>query len=177
MKCIYILLALLLTFHLCDAQEKSEDRIGLQVLTLEQINDYKSRLRDVAAKDQERIHKNWEKQNRLDSLNRVELDILYLTYGFPEYKTIGKESFISLIMVVHHSSDCEWNEKWLKILFLNSGELLEFKTLLRFMIQRTYGKEMGICKLSESTKKDLIFNVNEEVLIDFNILELLKISN
>ena len=56
---------------------------------------------------------NWEEQNKLDSLNRVYVDSLYLAKG--TLHGFSREETDAISFVIHHAEDCHWVLKWLDI--------------------------------------------------------------
>jgi hypothetical protein len=57
---------------------------------------------------------NWEIQNKFDKMNRITLDSLYNIYGFPSVSKVTNQKIQNAFMVMHHSTDCDWNEKWIE---------------------------------------------------------------
>jgi hypothetical protein len=55
----------------------------------------------------------WQKQNRLDSLNRIFIDSLYLAKG--TLSEFNNEEIDAISFVIHHSNDCYWVLRWLQI--------------------------------------------------------------
>ena len=55
----------------------------------------------------------WKKQNRLDSLNRIFIDSLYLAKG--TLSEFSNEETDAISFVIHHSNDCYWVLRWLQI--------------------------------------------------------------
>ena len=88
-------------------------------------------------------------QATVDLQNRISLDSLYDLYGFPNQKQTGKKGSEIAWFILHHSTDCDWNKKWI-MRFLNvyqSGQ-----TRIHFLnktIERFYHPEKGFC-----SKKD-----------------------
>lgn len=157
-----------------DSVQTMNDTKNKRNLTENDIKYYRSRLVLIGEKDQQRTEHDWGTQNNLDSINRVELDELYNKFGFPSLNTIGEDAFTSAIMILHHSSDCEWNEKWLLRFINNYHDLSKYKNLFNFMILRTYGNELGICNLSQNAKNKLNTNYDREVLNTLGIDKLLE---
>lgn len=171
---IWISLFIGLVFcNYCLAQDvKHKNARDSEIRLKEGDHSLKEVLKTIGINDQKyRQHSaiDWEKQNILDSLNRVSLDSLYIESGFPKIEHVGKEGILSIVLVSHHSSDCEWNEKWLIILLENQKELIEHINLVKFMIQRTYSKDSGICLMSESIKDQLAKDRFAELLKKYNI--------
>lgn len=67
-------------------------------------NDQKYRINDKI---------DWKKQNRLDSLNRILIDSLYLAKG--TLSEFNNEEIDAISFVIHHSNDCYWVMRWLQI--------------------------------------------------------------
>ena len=164
---------------LCDESLGFSDKEENKFDTIEnrQIADldyYRERLVSIGNKDQQRTKIDWVTQNNLDSVNRAELDLLFDTYGFPSLNVVGEDAFTSAIMVLHHSSDCEWNEKWLLRFFNNYQDLSKYKNLINFFILRTFGPEIGICDLSQIAINSLTTKYNKEVLQTYGLDKLLR---
>jgi hypothetical protein len=78
---------------------------------------YKSEIaKRIMLNDQRyRVNKevDWQKQNRLDSLNRIFVDSLYLAKG--TLNGFNREETDAISFVIHHSNDCYWVLRWLQI--------------------------------------------------------------
>ena len=88
---------------------------------------YFDALESIGNNDQkERKEKNinWKKQGLLDSLNRVELDKLYALHGFPTNDLVSQDGTTNAFMVMHHSLDCDWNEKWTKRFLKHKDQII-----------------------------------------------------
>lgn len=110
-------------------------------------NDYIKELNKIGLNDQqERKNKqlDWTIQNRLDSLNRNRLDHLFELYGFPSKEIVTKEGATKAFMVLHHSTDCKWNEKW-TIRFLDHYEKSNLENLFSFYFYRNFNIKDGGC--------------------------------
>ena len=90
----------------------------------------------------------WEKQNYLDSLNRISLDSLFEIYGFPSEKVLeysGNSRFAWFVL--QHSSDCKWNEKWIERFLDAETNGVSFSSVPIFAtFNRFYHPESGSCK-------------------------------
>ena len=154
----FLSLVFLILFQFCASAQNSEA-----------IASYSIALDEILIDDQ-RYRKSDEKnkQVELDQQNRERLDELYTQYGFPTIAKVGRERLLTSILVLHHSEDCNWNKKWVKIFLDNYEESKEFSTLMAYMFERTYGSELGICKDQEwidQIKK----NYSSEVIRAFKI--------
>ena len=89
-------------------------------------------------------------QPNLDSKNREKLDSLYCIYGFPNKSNVGYKGFSAAWLLMHHSSDCRWNTKWLKR-FLSNHIVDDGKDLrsLLITINRHYSYENGRCSFHD----------------------------
>lgn len=63
------------------------------------------------------------RQAQIDSKNRILLDSLYKIHKFPTEEEIGRKGQDIYFLVLMHSEDCIWNQKWLKI-FLSAYDNL-----------------------------------------------------
>lgn len=92
----------------------------------------------------------WTKQRANDLENRIQLDSLFLLYGFPTKEKVGKEGAMSAWLVLQHSIDCTWNEKWIEryLDHFVSGKLTG-AGLIPNTIDRFYHPEKGYCPEGE----------------------------
>lgn len=129
---------------------------------------YKSELAQLLEDDQKfRTEKNLEEQIPLDKLTRKKLDALYNQYGFPTINKVGRKGLMAAILILHHSEDCLWNEKWVRIFLDHDKETRQFDTLVRYMFVRTYGAE-GHC-ISPSFIEGLKKDYSQELIEYFEI--------
>lgn len=89
-------------------------------------------------------------QPQIDLENRHKIDSLHCVYGFPTFDKVGIRGCDVAWLVLHHSSDCQWNYKWLKkyldyYLVQEDGDL---NSLLR-TINRHYKLDRGKCPYSD----------------------------
>lgn len=109
--------------------------------------DYAIALKAIDKKDQQERNKwddlDWTIQNRLDLENRVTLDELYEKYGFPSEEKVGENSLVYAFMVLHHSTDCDWNEKWANRWLAYDPP---FSVLMKHYFYRNYNPENGMCR-------------------------------
>ena len=134
---------------------------------------YKKSLDQILQDDQRHRKDNKEKQMELDKQNRVKLDQLYEEYGFPSIKKVGRERLLTAILILHHSEDCDWNKRWIRIFLNHYEDVVQFKTLMKYMFERTYGPELGICQATEFINS-LINKYPEEVISELGIDQLQK---
>lgn len=109
---------------------------------------YTAELKEILAVDQEERktdNMNWDIQHSLDSLNRIKLDSLYEIYGFPSKSKVTKEGVVSAFMVLHHSTDCKWNEKW-TLRFMNHYEENKLENIFSFYFYRNFNEQDGVCR-------------------------------
>lgn len=134
---------------------------------------YLQQLLAIGEKDQAERKKteiDWSTQNQLDKENREQLDKLYQTYGFPSRAKVTKEGVISAFMVLHHSTDCEWNEKW-TTRFLDHYEENDLANLFAFYFYRNFNPEDGGCRGNTDFLEGVRADLDEEereVLLDFS---------
>ena len=122
------------------AQEASKKRALAYKSKLEVIMTNDQKHRGVQAKERIKL------QLALDQQNRAELDRLYEVYGFPTLNEIGKEGMMAIVLVLHHSENCEWNNKWVERVLDNYSEIKDHVSLMKYMFVRTYGEREGICQ-------------------------------
>jgi len=80
-----------------------------------------------------------------DRSNRAKLDSLYQLYGFPSVAKVGVEAFETSWLILHHSIDCEWNKKWIRI-FLDNFNQDDFNTIfLQHTIARFFTSDRAHC--------------------------------
>jgi hypothetical protein len=103
------------SFMVSKCGQKWIEPIGLS--NIEKPNTYKSDIaKRIMLNDQMyRVNKevDWQKQNRLDSLNQIFVDSLYLAKG--TLNGFNREETDAISFVIHHSNDCYWVLKWLDI--------------------------------------------------------------
>lgn len=101
-----------------------------------------------------------KEQGALDSINRIEVDHLYRQYGF-QYEKLND----TYQWVFHHSSDCEWNKKWM-LRFCEGIKQDKLNiTMLNHSVDRFYnGKK--VCDNKTEVIKEIISNYGQEY-IDF----------
>lgn len=115
------------------------------------IQGYADRLRKIEKNDQkERGNPNidWNVQDRLDEMNRNRLDDLYEKYGFPSIELVGTELASSAFMVLHHSTDCEWNKKWLPR-FVEYNQVMDMAKFYLSFSTVTLMKKMEYVKINK----------------------------
>jgi len=92
----------------------------------------------------------WKKQRANDLSNRILLDSLYVIYGFPTIKKVGEKGFKNAWMILQHSTDCSWNEKWIQIYIDHFIEKeIGSVYLMPNTINRFYHPENGYCPEKE----------------------------
>jgi len=142
-KTLYFFLLLGITFT---AHNQQILPVGQQEADLNKP--YVKALKKIAKADKKERKKkkiDWNIQNRLDSLNRIELDRLYERYGFPSRARVGARGFVRAFLVLHHSTDCEWNERWIAR-FLEHYSANNLNGIFSFCLYRNYNQETGFCK-------------------------------
>ena len=87
----------------------------------------------------------WDAQNSLDAINRAKLDLLYEKYGFPTNEKVTKAGTMNAFLVLHHSTDCQRNEKW-TIRFLKYADQINVDKIFSFYFYRNFNEEDGSCK-------------------------------
>lgn len=138
--------------------------------------DYILSLRNISTNDQKKRKEeaiNWDLQNKLDSINRVSLDSLFNLYGFPTSDKVSEEGVLDAFMVLHHSTDCTWNEKWTKR-WLENHEMINIENLLSFYFYRNFNNDDGICNENVNFLEELKKSKNSEVAkkyLNFSIWE------
>lgn len=98
---------------------------------------------------------NKQAQDSLDQINRVKLDSLYNLYGFPSINKVGVIGCDGAWLILHHSTDCEWNRTWVvrSLESYNDGICNSFsKTITRF-----YNSKTGFCNFSDNSPKSRDF--------------------
>lgn len=133
---------------------------------------YMSALHELSVRDQQERQKeeiSWSIQEQLDSSNRVKLDELYDMYGFPSKDMVTKQGVNNAFMILHHSTDCLWNEKW-TIRFLNHYKENDLENLFSFYFYRNFNSKDGGCvdnvRFLDKVKK-LLSSEASSKLLDF----------
>jgi len=143
------------------------------------VEEYADALKIIGVNDQlERAKSDgdWGIQNELDASNRSKLDKLYDQYGFPTSEVFGSELARSAFMVIHHSTDCEWNKKWIPR-FVKYDELNEYEDILAFFFYRNFNSKDGICSKDKVDVESLFAKEYEDKiqkLMDFSHWEKLN---
>lgn len=124
-----------------------------QELSTIKINDQKFRGVKITNKN---------KQAELDLRNRISLDSLYNIYGFPTKERIGSKQLLTPWLVLQHSKDCKWNEKWLRR-FLTAYKNEERDIgLLPQTFHRFYNPENGYCTQQDKQRAIQFINSLKE---------------
>jgi hypothetical protein len=106
---------------------------------------YQNALIKIGENDQKNRYDQKE-QAIFDKQNRRELDSLFTEFGFPNLSIVSKHCQKQAWMVVHHSADCAWNEKWIdRFLEAYQGNNADIFFLNQTM-KRFYDPETGYCK-------------------------------
>ncbi len=113
---------------------------------------------------------NWDIQNQLDAANRAKLDELYDNYDFPTKELVSHKGLMSAFMILQHSKDCEWNEKWTRRFLLYKDDL-GIDGLFSFYFFRNFNSKDGVCKDNLKFIKELKEDDNYKELLDFSRLE------
>jgi len=116
----------------------------------------------------------WKKQRPLDLENRIKLDSLFETYGFPNKEQVGHEGMFTTWLIIQHSIDCDWNEKWIDRYmeyYVNGqvkGEGLYPNTISRF-----FHPKNGYCQVEDRIRfiKYLKGKYSKEVVATFGVTE------
>ena len=96
-------------------------------------------------------------QPEIDMKNRIKLDSLYHEFGFPSIKNVGIYGFNSAWMVLHHSTDCNWNKKWfLKFIENYDVEFFDIESLSRTYVRNCHCS--GFCEESSGNVDNLILD-------------------
>jgi len=113
-------------------------------------NKYSSELIILMNRDQKYRNRDsiiWRLQDKMDSENRRKLDTLFQKYGFPSQNKVGKEAQRAAWLVLQHSTDCDWNKKWI-LTWLNAYQKKEYRggQFLDQTIKRFFEPKDGFCK-------------------------------
>ena len=147
-------------------ERKAKQKTEMQKSSI--IDAYTNALEIIEINDQlERAKSNivWEIQNELDASNRAKLDVLYDQYGFPNIDVVGSELARSAFMVIHHSTDCEWNKKWIPR-FVKYDELNEYGDILAFFFYRNFNNKDGICTKDKGEVESLFASEYDDKIKD-----------
>ena len=131
--------------------------------------DYFDALKAISDDDQKERKKkeiNWKHQSHLDSLNRIKLDSLFLKYGFPTNDLVSDEGVGNAFLVLHHSQDCVWNEKWTR-LFLKHRDEFSLGKIFSFYFYRNFNADDGVCKTNTRFIDELKNNDSTKSYMDF----------
>lgn len=131
-----------------DKYKKQEERLAAERSSSSFNQAYSDALKAISIKDQQerkQDHINWEKQNQLDAENRKQLNALYEKYGFPTRAKVSSKGIMNAFMVLHHSTDYDWNEKWTER-FLAYNDDLKADMIFHFYFYRNFNKDDGSCK-------------------------------
>ena len=96
----------------------------------------------------------WVKQNKLDHNNRSLLDSLYMTEKMKIF--IDPMHAKVIWRVLHHSTDCDWNERWIKVIF---EAIHHNKTNFGFIsqtLERFYNPTDGYCTKQRQSNVNII---------------------
>ncbi len=118
---------------------------------------YIAALEKISINDQQERKKqniNWEVQGMLDAENRMSLDSLYTKYGFPSLDLVGYDAMSNAFMVMHHSTDCDWNRIWTPRFFKNERDSRN-KNIAGFYYFRHYNPIDGQCMKDDKMLKEL----------------------
>ena len=158
--CIFLLFPFFIFGQNANADYVNELRVLYQ-------NDQKYRNQDVKAS----MDKNeWKKAAlEMDRKCREKLDKLFYQYGFPKSNKVGDEGVMTALLILHHSEDCKWNNRWVKIVLDNYQEIDKYKNLMKFMLERTYGSEFGICQESAKEIYALVKSYGNQIANELGI--------
>jgi len=124
-------------------------------------------------KERAKSNLNWKVQNELDAANREALDVLYERYGYPTKTKVGKEGLLNAFLVLHHSKDCAWNQKWTRI-FLDNKVYDDLGNIVSYYLYRNFNDEDGICHQNEMFWKEIKEDDALTELLDFDRWEKIK---
>lgn len=132
------------------------------------IQAYADDLRKIEKNDQRERRKSyvdWDVQNKLDAKNRIRLDNLFEKYGFPSLELVGSELSQSAFMVLHHSSNCDWNKKWIPR-FVEYDQVNEYGQIFNFFFYRNFNEKNGQCRNDKEEVKSLFTPEYEDKIKD-----------
>lgn len=111
---------------------------------------YQQKLIELGQNDQKfRSIGNIKEQITLDSFNRTVLDTLFNIYGFPTQSLVSRKCQYYAWLILHHSNDCNWTEKWIDR-FLTAIQNNESESFfLDQTFQRLFSPKNGYCKNSK----------------------------
>ena len=171
----------------CDKFEKSERFKLNRRMEKEKMNDpnsqynkkYYNALKNIGKDDQKERKKgdnmDWDIQNSLDESNRHKLDSLFTLYGMPYVDVVSSEGLMLAFMVLHHSTDCEWNEKTTRRFLVLDEEIEEhISQLFSFYLYRNYNEQDGICSEKANYFEGLRFSKDSIFIkksLDFSVWE------
>lgn len=121
------------------------------------LKTYFEALNEIGERDQEERKKsnlNWNVQRTLDALNRLALDSLFEKYGFPFKDVVTSQGLSTAFMVLHHSTDCKWNEHWTRR-FLKNIDAEDLGPIFSFYFYRNFNEEDGSCTWNTNFIKEL----------------------
>ncbi len=126
-----------------EKKRKESESKNLNVAYMEAFKEIDAN--DVMERGAKKKEINWDIQGRMDSINRSKLDELYEKYGFPSKDIVKSEGVKSAFLVLHHSTDCEWNIKWTER-FLEHYDEIGMGEIFQFYLFRNFNKKDGQCK-------------------------------
>ena len=134
--------------HMDTDQELREISSYCQANYNSQFNqEYIDALEDILIRDQQARtipSANKKLKNKLDSLNRVKLDSLYTLFGFPSSEKVSYRRIHNALMVMHHSTDCKWNERWIERWLEHSDDV--DSNLFSSFFCKNFNQDNGICR-------------------------------
>jgi len=137
------------SFMLAKCGQKWNEAIDESTIDREPVS-YKSDIaKRIMSNDQKyRVNDkiNWNKQNRLDSLNRIFIDSLYLAKG--TLSKFSNDEMDAISFVIHHSNDCYWVMRWFQIWLreYNEGNFDGRGKLIGLAFNRMLMNEDAFCK-------------------------------
>ena len=156
-------------------RKKKKEKEELQKTNSKYNVAYYNALQLIGEKDQLERHKatgDREVQNRLDEENRKSLDSLYSLYGMPKEELVSSYGFMNAFMVLHHSTDCDWNKKWTKRFLKEKSDVeYSFEKIFSYYFYRNFSEPDGQCKENIGFIRDLEMSTDSiyvKELLDFS---------
>jgi len=131
--------------QICCKETNSQKRTLSQIENIE----YSEKLESLKEQDQKYRTSDtiiWEFQDKIDFRNRKILDSLYHEHDFPSFKKVSENAQSVAWLILHHSTDCEWNKKWI-LRFLDAYKDKQIGGgFLGQTIERFFEPASGFCK-------------------------------
>jgi hypothetical protein len=147
----------------------SVDNNVKEIISEIRTNDQKYRGHEIIDRTEQRI---------LDLKNRDLVEGLFEEIGFPTAAKVGLEGQNTIWLVLHHSVDCDWNEKWIIRIadnFIETHQKFGFienamnSTIDRFYFSEDRNTRNGLCMQKDEINSKLFIaflkeNYSKEVL-------------